>query len=48
MAEKGYVGRIKNSGTQSVKAPHGGGGSHKGSQRISGEDLRSGKSEKKG
>lgn len=40
---KGYEGKIKNSGTQNVKAPYGGGNSHKGTVRVTGDDLRTGK-----
>lgn len=36
----GYVGKVKNSGTQMVKAPFGGGSAKKGDKRITGEDLR--------
>lgn len=38
----GYAGKIKNSGTQDVKAVYGGKGSTKGNNRISGNDLRTG------
>lgn len=43
MAEKcrGYAGKIKNRSTQSIKAPYGG-GSTKGTVKITGNDLRSG------
>lgn len=40
---KGYEGKIKNTGSQHVKAPHGGGSSTKGNVRITGDDLRTGK-----
>lgn len=40
---KGYEGKIKNSGTQHVKAPNGGKASVKGNDRITGNDLRTGK-----
>lgn len=40
---KGYEGKIKNSGTQHVKAPHATGSSTKGNVRITGNDLRTGK-----
>ena len=40
---KGYEGKIKNSGTQHVKAPNGGKASVKGNVRITGNDLRTGK-----
>lgn len=40
--EKGYIGRIKNSGTQAVKAPHGSRPATKGNTRITGNDLRTG------
>lgn len=42
MKEKGYIGRIGNSGTQDVKAPNGSGGNRKGTKRITGSDLRTG------
>ena len=38
----GYAGKIKNQGTQMVKAPMGGGSSTKGTTRITGTDLRTG------
>ena len=41
--EKGYVGRIKNSGAQVVKAPNQVKGSKGTSQVIRGTDLRTGK-----
>jgi hypothetical protein len=40
---KGYAGKIKNTGTQNVKAPYAGGGTVKGNVRITGNDLRTGK-----
>lgn len=40
---KGYEGKIKNSGTMHVKAPHNGKDSVKGNVRITGNDLRTGK-----
>lgn len=43
MKDKGYVGRIKNSGTQVVKAPNGSHTATKGNTRITGNDLRTGK-----
>lgn len=45
MAEKckGYAGKIKNQGTQFVQAPMGGSNSRKGSVKITGTDLRTGK-----
>lgn len=43
MANNGYAGRIKNSGTQNIKAPFNNGGSNKGSVKITGNDLRTGK-----
>lgn len=43
MAEKGYAGKIKNSGTQVVKGPYSG-GQKKGKATVkTGKDLRSGK-----
>ena len=39
----GYAGKVQNQGTQNVKAPFGGGGSSKGTQKITGNDLRTGK-----
>ncbi len=42
MKDKGYVGRIKNSGTQNIKAPNGSRPASKGSTRITGSDLRTG------
>ena len=44
---KGYEGKIKNSGTQHVKAPYSNGGTHKGTVRITGNDLRTGKKDGK-
>lgn len=43
MAGNGYAGRIKNSGTQNVKAPYSNGGGSKGTVKITGSDLRTGK-----
>lgn len=43
----GYAGKIKNSGTQNVKAVYGGKDSTKGTQRITGNDLRTGNTGKK-
>lgn len=43
----GYAGKIKNSGTQAVKAPFGTGGGSKGTVRITGNDLRTGNGGKK-
>lgn len=40
---KGYEGKIKNGGTQHVKAPFGSNSKTKGNVRIKGEDLRTGK-----
>ena len=46
MAEKGYAGKIKNTGTQSVKGPYAG-GQKKGKAAVkTGNDLRNGKSGK--
>ena len=42
MKEKGYVGRIQNSGTQNIKAPNGSRPASKGNTRITGNDLRTG------
>ena len=44
MAEKckGYAGKIKNQGTQNIKAPYGTGGTAKGTVKITGNDLRTG------
>jgi hypothetical protein len=43
MAEKGYAGKIKNTGTQVVKGPYTG-GNKKGTKTVkTGKDLRSGK-----
>lgn len=42
MKKNGYVGRIKNQGTQQVKAPCGSAGGSKGNSRITGTDLRTG------
>ena len=39
---KGYAGKIKNTGTQHVKAPFASGGTNKGNVRVKGEDLRTG------
>ena len=41
--DKGYTGRSKNSGSQNIKAPHGGRPAPKGNTRITGDDLRTGK-----
>lgn len=41
--ENGYVGKVKNRATQSVKAPYGGSDSPKGNIKITGNDLRTGK-----
>ena len=41
---KGYAGKIKNQGTQFVQAPFGGSDSRKGNVKITGTDLRTGKS----
>lgn len=38
----GYAGKIKNSGTQSVRAPHGNRPATKGNTRVTGTDLRTG------
>jgi hypothetical protein len=43
MAEKGYIGKIKNSGSQVVKAPNQVTDAKKGTVKK-GEDLRTGKS----
>lgn len=43
MAEKGYIGRIKNSGTQVVNAPHQNKGKSGQGKVIKGNDLRTGK-----
>ncbi|MBP3509642.1 hypothetical protein [Oscillibacter sp.] len=43
MKNKGYTGRIQNSGTQIVKAPNGSRPATKGNTRITGNDLRSGR-----
>ena len=43
----GYAGKIKHSGTQNIKAPFGTGGGTKGTDRISGNDLRTGNGGKK-
>ena len=43
MAEKGYAGKIRNTGTQVVKGPYAG-GQKKGKSTVkTGKDLRSGK-----
>lgn len=42
MKNKGYTGRIQNSGTQVVKAPNGSRPATKGNTRITGNDLRGG------
>ena len=43
MAEKGYIGKIKNTGTQIVKGPYSG-GQKKGKNVVkTGNDLRNGK-----
>ena len=42
MSNNGYAGKIKNRGTQHVKAPFGSGGATKGNVRIQGNDLRTG------
>lgn len=46
MAEKGYIGKIKNTGTQVVKGPYAG-GQKKGQKTVvnggAGKDLRTGK-----
>ena len=42
MSNNGYAGKIKNQGTQHVKAPFGSGGATKGNVRIQGNDLRTG------
>ena len=39
----GYAGKVSNQGTQNVKAPFGGGSSGKGTQKITGSDLRTGR-----
>lgn len=39
---KGYAGKIKNTGTNIVKAPFASGASSKGTQKITGNDLRTG------
>lgn len=43
----GYEGKIKNTGTQVVKAPHQGAGGSNGNVVHRGTDLRTGKSGKK-
>jgi len=45
---KGYEGKIKNTGTQFVKAPFASGGSAKGNVRVQGNDLRNGGGKKSG
>ena len=47
MKKSGYAGRIKNQGTQAVKAPLGSKDAVKGTARISGSDLRTGRQSKK-
>lgn len=47
MAEKGYAGRISNSGAQEVKAPAQDKGKKGKSSVMRGNDLRSGKGGKK-
>ena len=42
MKDKGYVGRIQNSGNQNSKATNGRRHAPKGSTRIPGSDLRTG------
>lgn len=42
MKKGSYAGSIKNQGTQNIKAPFGGGSSGKGTQKITGNDLRTG------
>lgn len=42
MKNKGYTGRIQNSGTQVVKAPNSSRPATKGNTRITGNDLRGG------
>lgn len=44
MKKQGYTGKIKNGGTQNIKAPVGGGSSNKGSVIVRGNDLRTKKS----
>lgn len=39
---RGYAGKIKNQGTQNIKAPYGSGGGQKGTEKITGNDLRTG------
>lgn len=43
MSEKGYIGRIPNSGTMAVKAPHQQKPVRKGTVVKKGNDLRTGK-----
>ena len=43
MAEKGYIGRIQNSGVQEVKAPHQNKGKTPSGKVTRGTDLRTGK-----
>jgi len=43
MADKGYIGKIKNSGTQVVNAPHQSKGKSGQGKTIKGTDLRTGK-----
>lgn len=47
MKKNGYVGQIKQSGTQSVKAPNQNKQSGKGTVSYSGGDLRTGTKDKK-
>ena len=42
MSNNGYAGKIKNRGTQHVKAPFGDNGATKGNVRIQSNDLRTG------
>lgn len=42
MKERGYIGRIKSGGTLDVTVPNGPGAGKKGTNRITGTDLRSG------
>lgn len=46
VADKGYTGKIKNSGTQVVDAPHQNKGKGGQSKVIKGDDLRTGKGKK--
>lgn len=43
----GYVGKIKSSATQDIKAPNAGKTAAKGTTRITGSDLRTGSKGKK-